>query len=345
VNPVLNAGASGSGGSGGGSGGSTGTKSLNKTVKYFRLSLSNLDIALYRVYPLGDEVGGSKTFCSWKNDPIAQPNSADLPNVPAIVLQGGEPDPAYAKACPQTQSPFVEKTASGCPNANDYKEVVIPVKNGPIISADLSSSTDLPVVRFKGNIVLMGVIEGIYRETLFADKYSLDLTQSPPALVEIPGAKPTNFIRIKFFPNDLGPEAMLAKLKVVENHTSFTEAQLADRIANTVIPAALGGNCQRLNEIRIPIPDRFPNDTAQSSGGLIETLHEFGVDHLSLGETMTDVPQAFIDDNRMYVDVLAHVGICYQGDACAQPAKNQSLHLSGAALSKINLSAFDWTQH
>jgi hypothetical protein len=303
VNASLNNSNNGSSTSNTTSGSSASKQKLNPNLKIFRLSLANLDLAFYRVYPLSADVGGVKNFCHKKED-IADADASSRALVPPLKVTGDPNGNALKPACAQPVAVFTEKTGATCGDA--YEEKVVPVKNGPVISAvpEVSGEDPAPLVRFKVNLVLHGVIEGVYREVLFADKN------------KDPHAKPKNFVRIKLLPVDFGSSAFLADLHVVENHTSFTEEQLGNRLKNGVLPVALSNDCAGFNEIRIPVPDRFPSATTTSSSGLVDTLKKLGVDYLEFGNDDSNLPQAFVDDNRLYVDVLAHLGVCFEGEEC-----------------------------
>jgi|GEM_PF-2560997 len=322
---------------------STFTNRLNPDLRYFRLSIPNAEISIYRVYPLGTDVGGVKTYCS-KADPIAEPESlyATRPSLPPFKLTG---DPAVDnanRACRQTVSPINETIEATCPEG--YNRLVIPVKNGPVISAVpvAPGEPEVPVVRYKGDLVLHGVIQGTFREVLFADQY------------ENSGAPAKNFLRLKFVPADFGPEMLYLKMKVVENRTGISESALTNQLSNVVIPGALGTNCETLNELQITLPDRFPdNETTQSQGGLMETLHDFGVHHIDFGDSSSEVPNVFVDDNHMYLDVLVHLGICYEGETCTQPSSGLNsgiIHristedlLRDGAITRLKM--IDWSKH
>src|SRR4029450_6486082 len=98
---------------------------------------------------------------------------------------------------------------------------------------------EVPVVRYKGDLVLHGVLQGVFREVLFADQH------------KDPSAAPTNFLRLKFVPADFGAEMLYLKMKAVENHTGIAEAALTNQLSNVLIPGALGTNCETLNELQI----------------------------------------------------------------------------------------------
>ncbi|MBL7686373.1 MAG: hypothetical protein JNK65_10130, partial [Deltaproteobacteria bacterium] len=337
--------------SGSGSG-STPVTGINKSLKYFRFTLSNVDLAIYRVYPLGAEAGGYKTYCVLDKN-IFEPAEDSAARTQYSSFEEGQ----TIKGCPQSLSVFIEKPAGGCPKAPEgmsFKESLLPVKNGPVISADPQQG-EVPLIRFKLNVILYGVMQGVAREVAASDKYEVDLTSSPIKLKTKAGTpSPINFLRVKFLTGSAGVTGLTAKLKVVENRTAFSNmpsdpsAELGNRIERVILNGALGESCSGLNEIRVPLPDRFPNTTAQSEGGLVENLKSFGVKYLDLGDTPAEMPQVAFDDQGLYVDLLAHLGVCYEDGtgSCSQP---RTLNIGTITpLTTINpniLKAFDWSKH
>ncbi len=307
------------------------TNTLNSRLKYFRLSLSNIEVSLYRVNSLE-----KKRFCIYTGAEIAQPDAASLPNTsPILVANSNSIVPAapdYGRVCKQTASPVFERPSAGCPDVNpdprvhDYEEKEITVRNAQPTAADL-------LVRYKGSLILTGVIENVDRGVLFNNKnYDFNFSTSPPSPLLRSDAKTENFLRLRFLPGNTIKGAAAWKFKIAEdangepiNHTSFSEATLTSQLTlvGSLLERAMGDNCKNLNSIQVPLPDRFPGVPAQSPTGLMDTLHDdFLVNHLEFGQNPNTLPQIFIENNNApsFLDVLGHLGVCYTDNSgCSMP--------------------------
>lgn len=295
--------------------------SLVSNIKYFRFSIPNLELSFYRVLPVAGESGIGKYFCF--NEAIDDPELASKPDLPDIY--GVNPT---RKACGQKISHTTDPDSSGsCPAG--YTRVFIPTRNGEIVSA-IATKPEVPVVKFKTSITFYGVVQGVFREVLNSDKYEVDLNSNTNKNLKIKeGFKPTNFIRIKILERGLHSLGPQAQFYAVENHTPFSSDILSEKLGKVLIASALGDECENLNEIRIPIPERIPSIDANASSGLVKALKDFGLDYLDLGSTESNHPllgmaadaypaqsSEAIQSDSLYIDLLAHLGVCFTGETC-----------------------------
>jgi hypothetical protein len=82
---------------------------------------------------------------------------------------------------------------------------------------------------------------------------------------------------------------------------------------DTILGGAFSSECENLNELRFPIAERFP--AVPASGEEVEPLlPDLGIEAIDLGGTDT-LPQVFIDDNHLFMDVLLHAGLVFTDDA------------------------------
>lgn len=296
-------------------------KPLNKDLHYFRLSLSNLDLSFYRVIPIGREVGGYKTYCSLSNAlPEPGTDTEKRAQVPTFRVDG----PSTDFACSQSLSSLIEKTTAACPSG--YEPVEIPVRNGPVISSVEGSAEALPMVRMKVDLAFYGVFQGIYREVLAADQYRVDPNGAEGQKLvknETP-ASPKNFLRMRIV-TGVAPADVVSVFKVVENRSSFSSEELSNQLGGVVLPFALTNPCENFNEIRIPIPDRIPGKGEALAEGLAQTLKDFGVDYLDLGESDSTLPllpfaaqatETSGASNPLFLDLQAHLKLCFLEEEC-----------------------------
>ncbi len=333
-------------------------KRLNPNLKYFRLSVANLGLEFYRVDPLPNSY---KTFCT-NSTPISESQreaNQRAQGLPKIILGLEESNAATAPGCRQSLSVTFPSNQDFCPRSAahpetaTYTEFIAPTQNGPVISAVPGANPPKPVVAMQLNLTLYGVIQGTFRETLMADKYAVRLDRNGMPVLdsngeiireEKPDAKPSNFVRIKLVPGLASVDPV-----VVENHTSLKEEDLVNRI-NFLVPVALAGDCERFNEILIPIPDRYPSLETQANCATLEAgqvpegmseadvaslrstcdtvkkLQDFGLHHLDLGDDLDERNQELLERpelsvdgvNPLYLDLRMHLGMCLVGEVCAQ---------------------------
>lgn len=290
---------------------------LNKDLHIFRLSVSNLELAFYLVQPYSKAQGGYKEYCtSSDSGTFVDSETTRSPVDPILITGKSEP----TLACSQKLSLTYENTQGTC--GKGYQPFTAPVKNGPIVSA-VPGSEEVPVVRMKANLVLYGVVQGVYREVMSADKWELDPADSANAVAK-PDPKPSTFARLKLL--TYAPADPLIQIRVTENYSSFSEKQLTSYLVDTILKSALGKECEFFNEIRIPIPDSLLKDKSSMSQGFKDLLDNLGLDSISLGTLEGLIPElpyhrnapAGEDgaSNPLYLDLKAHLGLCYKGEAC-----------------------------
>lgn len=298
-------------------------KPLNKDLHYFRFSISNLDLSFYRVVPVPRELGGYKSYCSLSNAlPEPGADTEKRAQVPTFRVDGNSTD----FACSQSLSSLIEKTTTACPSG--YEPVEIPVRNGPLLSAVEGSSTPLPVVRMKVDLVFYGVFQGIYREVLAADQYHVDPSapEGQKLVRNSEAAQATNFIRMRIV-TGVSPVDAFSSFRVIENRSAFSSEELSNQLGGVVLPFALTNPCENFNEIRIPIPDRIPSVGENVSESMSKLLKDFGIDHFNFGESEESLPTLPFriqtepngsSSNPLYLDMQAHLSICYLGEECKQ---------------------------
>lgn len=296
-------------------------KALNKDLHYFRLSISNLDLSFYRVVPVPRELGGYKNYCSLSTAlPEPGVDTEKRAQVPTFRIDGNSTD----FACSQSLSSTIEKMTATCPTG--YEAVEIPVRNGPVLSAVEGSSTPLPVVRMKVDLVLYGVFQGIYREVLAADQYHVDpnAPEGQKLVRNETPATPTNFLRMRIV-TGVSPADVFSSFRVIENRTAFSGEELSNQLGGVILPFALTNPCENFNEIRIPIPDRIPSVGDDVSESMSKLLNDFGIHHFNLGEDEASLPALpFMvqtdpngsASNPLYLDMQAHLSICYLNEDC-----------------------------
>jgi hypothetical protein len=65
--------------------------------------------------------------------------------------------------------------------------------------------------------------------------------------------------------------------------------------------------------MRIPVPDKFPGDPKAGEEPK-DLLPDFGLASVSLMGDANEFPEIFIDDNRLYLDVLMFAGLNFTED-------------------------------
>ncbi len=342
--------------------GASAHRRLNPNLKYFKLSLANLGLEFYRVDPLPNSY---KTFCSLKSaikEDLREQNLRAL--LPKVLLETADADNATKRACQQSLSATFPSAQGFCPRdpanpgAAIYDEFVVPTQNGPVISAVPGATPPKPMVTLQANLTVYGVVQGVFRETLMADRYEIQTDShgvpvigrnGAPQLQEKPGYKPSNFVRIKIL--DISNFNPLTA-RVTENYTSVKEEDLIKNLQEVVVKAALNVDCERFNEIQIPIPDRYPSletqadcatleagqipegmsdadvESLRSTCDTVKKLQDFGLHHLDLGDDLNDSdsnqqllehPELAADGiNPLYLDLKMHLGMCLIGEGCAQ---------------------------
>jgi len=281
-------------------------KTLNPELTYFKFTISNLDIAVFRVLPFPQSLNGYKTFCTPLN-PQRKSSPEDLVSIPPISRQGSNPENGFGSSCEQTISEDYEITSDGsC--APGFKAFTSPVRNGQIISSGVGA--EVPLLRYKLSLTLYGAFEKTYREILLKDKYRINTAlNSPPTFTEVENPKSTNFLRIKIVAVD--PLKPQVDLKVVENHSALSNADLEGSPKfSPIVNVAIGTNCDKFNEIRIPIPDKFVDDPAVE-GDFMEKFKEFGIQSLDFGDEVAELPTLERDSSALYLDLTAHLGVGY----------------------------------
>ena len=261
--------------------------------RYFRLTLPNLELAVYRTAPVPESMGGVKTYCE-----KVVPTTYN----PTLEAKG------LCKVGPESKTLVpIENLASGeeCPPASLVK---IPAKNGNIVSyQDVTvenADNPKPLYRIKVNLMAHGEIKGFKRVAAAADFLT---NPNPPEKTKI---------QLRLVPNTLSETnpIFISSIQVLENNTGKSDSTLADDW-NTTLTGALASPCERFNEIMIPIPEEFAGK-ADAEGNPTPLLPDFGIDSLDIGKvdpndpaTLSRIPAVFIDDSRLYLDILAYVGL------------------------------------
>lgn len=261
--------------------------------RYFRLTLPNLELAVYRTAPVPESMGGVKTYCE-----KVVPTTYN----PTLEAKG------LCKVGPESKTLVpIENLAPGeeCPPASLVK---IPAKNGNIVSyQDVTvenADNPKPLYRIKVNLMAHGEIKGFKRVAAAADFLT---NPNPPEKTKI---------QLRLVPNTLSETnpIFISSIQVLENNTGKSDSTLADDW-NTTLTGALASPCERFNEIMIPIPEEFAGK-ADASGNPTPLLPDFGIDSLDIGKvdpadpsTLAHIPAVFIDDSRLYLDILAYVGL------------------------------------
>ncbi|HEX5034482.1 MAG TPA: hypothetical protein VFW62_08390, partial [bacterium] len=203
----------------------------------------------------------------------------------------------------------IESLPSGetCPEANIVK---IPAKNGIIMSYEGASSDNSenpkPLYRIKANVMIHGEIKGIVRTAAGADFLT---NPNPPEKTKL---------QIRVVPNvGAGDNPyFITAMQVLENNTNKSDTQIQDDW-KTTLTGALGDPCKFFNELVVPIPERFPGIPTDGTEPK-DLLPDFGIAALDIGivdpadpASLGNIPAAFIDDSRLYLDILAHLGLVF----------------------------------
>ncbi len=209
---------------------------------------------------------------------------------------------------------YVTTLHGSCPSDN-YDAFTTPAKNGEIVSA-IPGVANVPLLKYRASITLYGVLQKVYREQRLQDKWTVQQHPNQEAVfTAVPNPPYTNFARIRFMSKQpYTPELLL---KVLENHTSIPNDTLVagDKIGN-ILSFAVSHECTNFNEVKIPIPDKFVDDPAVH-GDFMENLRPFGIASLDLGDQSSDLPLIAPDSSGLYLDLSAHLGIGYLGDAAS----------------------------
>lgn len=263
--------------------------------RYFKLALPNLELAVYRTAAVPESEGGVRTYCE---RPV--PTSYN----PVLQAKGLCTVADDAKSLVP-----IEKLPAGvtCPEANIVK---IPAKNGMIMSYEgpsaENSENPKPLYRIKANVMIHGEIKGIVRAAAGAD---FQTNPNPPEKTKI---------QLRVLPNVGSGDNpyFITSMQVLENNTNKSDTQIQDDW-KTTLTGALGDPCKFFNELVVPIPERFPGIPADGSEPK-DLLPDFGIAALDIGivdpadpETKDHVPAAFIDDSRLYLDLLVHLGLIF----------------------------------
>ncbi|MFO1464757.1 MAG: hypothetical protein U1F66_13400 [bacterium] len=261
--------------------------------RYFRLTIPNLELAVYRAAPVPENEGGYNTYCE-RVIPTSYNGTLEAKGLCKVPVDS------------KTLVPL-DKLPAGttCPEANLVK---IPARNGNIVSYEDASSGHFdnpkPLYRIKANLIVHGEIKGVKRVAAAADFLT---NPNPPEKTKV---------QLRIVPNTLSDAnpIFVTSIQVLENNTGKSDAALAGDWVTT-LTGALGSPCERFNEIMIPIPEKFAGK-ADADGNPTPLLPDFGVDSLDIGvvdpndpETLARIPVAYIDDSRLYLDILAYAGL------------------------------------
>lgn len=297
--------------------------SLNTNLKYFKVTLPNLEMSIMRVQPITEENGGYGTFCARSGPMPQQRETYESVVVEPILKRGTEAAEGYGTACKQELSVDYATTLHGsC--APNYEPFTTPIKNGAIISA-VPGQAEVPLIRYRSTITLYGAILGGFRETRLQDKFTVTVNEGAEATITpVPNPPLTNFLRIKFLGEN--PFKPAIDTQVLENHTTLSNSELmgANKIG-TILSEAAGTNCEKFNEVRIPVPSQLSTMLEESdeqraerirlegpdSQSTMELLNGFGILDANFGVAAGDLPSVQPSDNRLYLDILAHLGITY----------------------------------
>jgi len=268
---------------------------------YFRLALANVTLTAYREQSVPDELGGSRTYCKrqWADDPsIADKGFCQL-NGDALI-GGFDAD--------GTDNPFKTPTCTG------GTLVTLPRLNGDKITYGPDPTnknyTDIvPLYRIKLSLIAHGKFAGVDREVSAKEK----IINQEKGISTPPATK--TIMHIQIAPKDSAPAAMVLSMEMLENNTGTSDASLMGNF-DTLITGAFGARCQNLNEIRIPITDKIASTVVQPGHTTPDPLiASLGVDSISLSDVdQSAFPNAFIDDDHLYLDVLLFVGLNFTPD-------------------------------
>lgn len=258
-------------------------RNFDSNHRYFRFAVSGLELSVFEQQP--NPGAGAIEYC---NVPLPTDGNASL------EAKGYCGVPADAKALvPLSQL----KDGTGCPEGDI---VSVPQGNGAVISRPVKNPNyqgdPVPLYRVRVGLVLYGDLQGINREVPAKDR----------VVLEDPKVK--NIFRAKLVPSFGLPEAHLVEVEVLENHTEQPDAQIV-RNLNDFLNAAVGTDCSLFNELKVPVPASFEFDTEKE--GLIQDL---GLTGLDLGTTLDEFPEIYIDDNRLFLDVLLFADLQFEGE-------------------------------
>ncbi len=256
--------------------------------KYFRLSVSGLEIMAFEQ----EKKPGSRTdaFC---NVPVPTDDNDKL------LAKGFCPVPGDAKTLMKE-----DEVPAGyvCPEADRF---VVPRSVGDIVSRpSLNPEEDaapLPIYRVRGNLVFHGEIQPLNNEVPATDR----LKSANP--------KAKNILRLKLIPATTGvKEAFLTDITVLENRTGKPDVAIS-QLFTDFLNAAVGDDCKQFNEIKIAIPQQVPGEP--EAGETVEPLlPDFGLEKVGLGLDAENYPEAFIDDNRLFLDLWFFADLIFTGE-------------------------------
>ena len=237
--------------------------------KYIRLGLANLEIAAFKQEYIAPSQGGTRKFCKrlWQDDPSME-------------------DKGF---CSMTGTAFYDdnEVLGDDPSCSDGEVIEVPYANGADVAHQpKEGENSRPLYRIRINLLAHLKIAGVNRE------------QSAKELLTNPNAEYKNVVHLQFAPDTSGPAAFIPYVEVIENNTSAKDSQISDHFSS-LFGSALGTRCQNLNELRFAIPEKFDFDAEE--GSLIDDL---GLESFKLGEGSTNLPEVYVDDNRLYLDVL-----------------------------------------
>lgn len=255
---------------------------------YFRFAVSGLELAVFEQ----EKVDGAaaKQFC---NVPLPHTDN------PTLKARGLCEVPGTAK----TMVNVNDLPANfSCPDEDLF---TVPQASGAVISRPVKDSVDtegpVPLFRVRLGLVLFGQLKGINREIPAKDRL----------LAEFKGEEPEmkNIFRAKLVPELGFAEGFLRTVEVLENHTEKPDALFIRNIED-FLRAALGNDCETFNEIKVPVPSEIAFDNEEE--GIISDLGLAGID---LGSIPAQYPEVFIDDNRLFLDVLVFADLIFDGEA------------------------------
>lgn len=286
---------------------------IDDSTKIFKIVFPEVKIIYHQLQPISPEQGGYKSVC--RN--VSVDSAIDGENGPKVFpLEVQSP----SQFCPISASTFSDPIDGQCPEGSTGLEK-FPVKNGPVIGGDPDVEGH-PVLTLKGTLQVYGVFSGMNRQVPLAD-----YLKNPEGDLE---AMKKNLLRIRLI---AGANQLTAEPIQV---ASGINPKGAMESLSDLLGVALNSDCNFFNEIRLPIPDRFPglpeNGGTYEEGSLGDTLCGFGIDHLSLGsldpfneqgqvneagENEAYMPDLFIDENGLYLDLVAGLTLPPPTDTCA----------------------------
>lgn len=249
---------------------------------YFRIAVANLEIAAYKQEFIPESLGGLRHYCkkTWSDDPSIP--AKGFCNISSAVLVDDNDIPNDQPGCEDGE--VVSMT-----NDNGVK---LSHQSRTLANAD----EVVPLYRIRMNAVLHGKISGINREISAKER------------IQDPQAPVRTVLHMQFAPSPISPRALIPAVEVIENNTNISDEEIISRW-DTILTGAIGDRCRGLNELRIPINDSIEFDPEKE--GLIQDI---GLTAIDLGTDPETLPEAFIDDNRLYLDLLLAADLKFEGD-------------------------------